>query len=125
MLFGSVSWNRELEPTGIRDQLALRRPGRDYGDGFIEQHWLAFKRIAERLSPKRRAPGSDSTPPPSERFFPRRRAFPGVRLSWFILFAGLRPAKLFLLALAIRTGSAHALSVYPVFFPSSDRPLHE
>ena len=63
MLFKSVSWNRELEPTGIRDQLAVGDvPGRDYGDGFISQHWLAFKRIGERLVSRRatRAPGSDS-----------------------------------------------------------------
>ena len=63
MLFRSVSWNRELEPTGIRDQLAVAdTPGRNYGDGFIEQHWLAFKRIGERIVTHRatRAPGSDS-----------------------------------------------------------------
>jgi sterol desaturase/sphingolipid hydroxylase (fatty acid hydroxylase superfamily) len=54
MLFGSASWNREIEPTGIRDQLAVAgRPGRNYGDGFIEQHWLAFKRIGERLGARR------------------------------------------------------------------------
>ncbi len=63
MMFRSVSWNRELEPTGIRDQLAVGDiPGRNYGDGFIEQHWLAFKRIGERSASHRatRAPGSDS-----------------------------------------------------------------
>lgn len=63
MLFRSVSWSRELEPTGIRDQLAVAdTPGRNYGDGFIEQHWLAFKRIGERIVSHRatRAPGSDS-----------------------------------------------------------------
>jgi len=64
ILFRSVSWNRELDPTGIRDQLAVGDvPGRDYGDGFISQHWFAFKRIAERIASHRatRAPGSDST----------------------------------------------------------------
>jgi sterol desaturase/sphingolipid hydroxylase (fatty acid hydroxylase superfamily) len=63
MLFRSVSWNREIEPTGIRDQLAVAdKPGRNYGEGFIEQHWLAFKRIGERIVSHRatRAPGSDS-----------------------------------------------------------------
>ena len=43
------SWNPTVEPTGIRDQLpAPDAPGRDYGNGFVEQHWLAFKRIGER-----------------------------------------------------------------------------
>jgi sterol desaturase/sphingolipid hydroxylase (fatty acid hydroxylase superfamily) len=56
MLFRSVSWSREMEPTGIQDQLE----GRRYGDGFWAQHWLAFVRIAGRLSPKRRAEGSDA-----------------------------------------------------------------
>jgi len=64
VLFKSVSWNRELEPTGIRDQLAVGDvPGRDYGDGFISQHWFAFKRIAQRIASHRatQAPDSDST----------------------------------------------------------------
>ncbi|MGE8331109.1 MAG: sterol desaturase family protein, partial [Paraburkholderia nemoris] len=56
MLFRSVSWSREMEPTGIRDQLE----GRRYGDGFWAQHWLALVRIAGRLSPKRRAEGNDA-----------------------------------------------------------------
>jgi sterol desaturase/sphingolipid hydroxylase (fatty acid hydroxylase superfamily) len=57
MLFGSVSWNREIEPTGIRDQL----DGRQYGEGFWAQHALAFVRIAGRLSRKQRsASGSDT-----------------------------------------------------------------
>jgi sterol desaturase/sphingolipid hydroxylase (fatty acid hydroxylase superfamily) len=57
MMFGSASWNRETEPTGIRDQL----DGHHYGDGFIAQHWLAFVRIARRLAPKRGAsPGNDA-----------------------------------------------------------------
>ncbi|MDN7176456.1 sterol desaturase family protein [Caballeronia sp. SEWSISQ10-4 2] len=63
MLFRSVSWNRELEPTGIRDQLAVNgAPGCNYGDSFIEQHWLAFKRIGARIASNRAtsAPGSDS-----------------------------------------------------------------
>ncbi|CAM2192654.1 sterol desaturase family protein [Paraburkholderia sp. A1RI_3L] len=53
MLFGSASWNRAIEPTGIRDQLE----GERYGDGFFEQHWLAFVRIARRLAPKRASSG--------------------------------------------------------------------
>lgn len=54
MLFRSVSWSREIEPTGIRDQIAA--PGEravNYGEGFFEQHWLAFKRIGARLSARR------------------------------------------------------------------------
>jgi sterol desaturase/sphingolipid hydroxylase (fatty acid hydroxylase superfamily) len=54
ILFRSASFNRTVEPTGIRDQLGA--PGVKpvhYGDGFIEQHWLAFKRIAARLSARR------------------------------------------------------------------------
>src|SRR3984957_7348319 len=51
MLFKSAAWNREIEPTGIRDQLAVNDvPGRNYGDGFFEQHWLAFKRIGQRIA---------------------------------------------------------------------------
>ena len=53
MLFGSASWNRAIEPTGIRDQLE----GERYGEGFFEQHWLAFVRIARRLAPKRASSG--------------------------------------------------------------------
>jgi sterol desaturase/sphingolipid hydroxylase (fatty acid hydroxylase superfamily) len=61
MLFKSVAWNRELEPTGIRDQLAVNDvPGRNYGDGFFEQHWFAFKRIGERIASRRAASPPDS-----------------------------------------------------------------
>jgi hypothetical protein len=56
MLFRSVSWSRDMEPTGIGDQLE----GRRYGDGFWAQHWLAFVRIAGRLTSKRRAGASES-----------------------------------------------------------------
>jgi hypothetical protein len=45
-----------MEPTGIADQLE----GRRYGEGFWAQHWLAFVRIAGRLSPKRRNGRSDA-----------------------------------------------------------------
>ncbi len=51
MLFGTASWNRTVEPTGIRAQYE----GMSYGDGFWSQHWLAFVRIAKRLAPKKRA----------------------------------------------------------------------
>ncbi|WP_373681832.1 sterol desaturase family protein [Paraburkholderia caballeronis] len=51
MLFGSASWNRAAEPTGIPDQL----DGVRYGDGFWAQHALAFVRIARRLSARARA----------------------------------------------------------------------
>jgi hypothetical protein len=45
MLFRTASWNRALEPTGIRQQLE----GESYGEGFVAQHWLALVRIARRL----------------------------------------------------------------------------
>ena len=66
MLFKSVAWNRELEPTGIRDQLAVNDvPGRNYGDGFFEQHWFAFKRIGQRIASRRATsppdPDADAT----------------------------------------------------------------
>ena len=44
---------------GIRDQLGA--PGVapvHYGDGFIEQHWLAFRRIAARLAGRRAGPSA-------------------------------------------------------------------
>ncbi|MFP3800116.1 MULTISPECIES: sterol desaturase family protein [Paraburkholderia] len=50
MLFGSASFNRELEPTGIRDQLE----GVRYGEGFWAQQGLAFGRIARRLGARGR-----------------------------------------------------------------------
>ncbi|QGZ61205.1 sterol desaturase family protein [Paraburkholderia acidisoli] len=45
MLFGSASFDRAIEPTGIRDQLE----GAQYGEGFWAQHGYAFARIARRL----------------------------------------------------------------------------
>jgi sterol desaturase/sphingolipid hydroxylase (fatty acid hydroxylase superfamily) len=53
MLFKTASWNRTVEPTGIREQLE----GVSYGDGFWSQHALAFVRIARRMAAKRRASG--------------------------------------------------------------------
>jgi sterol desaturase/sphingolipid hydroxylase (fatty acid hydroxylase superfamily) len=46
VLFGTADFRREVEPTGIRDQL----PGpdgraRDYGRGFWSQQWLGLRRM--------------------------------------------------------------------------------
>ena len=47
MLFGTADWRREVEATGIRDQLpAPAGRGRDYGRGFWAQQWLGLKRMA-------------------------------------------------------------------------------
>ncbi|HEV3105192.1 MAG TPA: sterol desaturase family protein [Trinickia sp.] len=54
MLFKTASWNRTVEPTGIRQQYE----GQSYGEGFFAQHWLAFVRIARRLGQRGAAPGS-------------------------------------------------------------------
>lgn len=48
MLFGTASWNRTPEPTGIRQQ----SEGISYGEGFFSQQWLALVRIARRLAPR-------------------------------------------------------------------------
>jgi sterol desaturase/sphingolipid hydroxylase (fatty acid hydroxylase superfamily) len=54
MLFRTASWNRTVEPTGIRDQLPPPAGnGRDYGQGLLAQHWYAFVRIAQRLQARR------------------------------------------------------------------------
>ncbi len=45
MMFRTASWNRTVEPTGIREQIE----GESYGEGFWAQHALAFVRIARRL----------------------------------------------------------------------------
>ncbi|GLU31435.1 sterol desaturase family protein [Trinickia caryophylli] len=49
MLFRTASWNRTLEPTGIRQQLE----GESYGEGLVSQHWLAFVRIVRRVVARR------------------------------------------------------------------------
>ena len=50
MLFRTASWNRTLEPTGIRDQLpGADGQARSYGSGFWSQQWLALARIARLL----------------------------------------------------------------------------
>lgn len=41
VLFGTANFTHEYLPTGIDDQLT----GRDYGDGFWRQQWLAFRRM--------------------------------------------------------------------------------
>lgn len=43
-MFGTADWRREVEPTGIRDQLP-DHGARDYGDGFWRQQWLGLKRV--------------------------------------------------------------------------------
>jgi sterol desaturase/sphingolipid hydroxylase (fatty acid hydroxylase superfamily) len=55
MLFRSVSWDRTVEPTGIRDQLpAPDGSVRHYGDGFWAQQWLGLSRAAGRIAALRR-----------------------------------------------------------------------
>lgn len=46
MLFGTADFRRDVEATGVRDQLpAPDGRGRDYGDGFWAQQWLGLKRL--------------------------------------------------------------------------------
>jgi sterol desaturase/sphingolipid hydroxylase (fatty acid hydroxylase superfamily) len=46
VLFGTAQWQREVEPTGIRDQLpAPEGQAREYGRGFWAQQWLGLKRM--------------------------------------------------------------------------------
>jgi sterol desaturase/sphingolipid hydroxylase (fatty acid hydroxylase superfamily) len=46
VLFGTAQWQRDVEPTGIRDQLpAPAGQARDYGSGFWRQQWLGLKRM--------------------------------------------------------------------------------
>jgi sterol desaturase/sphingolipid hydroxylase (fatty acid hydroxylase superfamily) len=50
MLFKTASWNRSIEPTGIRDQLPVPEGfERNYGHGVWAQQFYAFGRIARRL----------------------------------------------------------------------------
>lgn len=45
-LFGTADFRREIEPTGIRDQLpAPEGRARDYGSGFWAQQWLGLQRM--------------------------------------------------------------------------------
>jgi sterol desaturase/sphingolipid hydroxylase (fatty acid hydroxylase superfamily) len=41
VLFGTADYRPGFVPTGIRDQV----DGRDYGSGFLRQHWLALGRM--------------------------------------------------------------------------------
>jgi hypothetical protein len=60
-MFRSASWDRTIEPTGIRDQIASAgQPARDYGEGLVGQHWLALRRIAKRLSARRDGGGAST-----------------------------------------------------------------
>jgi sterol desaturase/sphingolipid hydroxylase (fatty acid hydroxylase superfamily) len=60
MLFATASWNRTVEPTGIRDQLpAPEGWSRDYGEGVWAQQWYALARIAYRLRGRKNATGVD------------------------------------------------------------------
>jgi sterol desaturase/sphingolipid hydroxylase (fatty acid hydroxylase superfamily) len=53
MLFRTASWNPELEPTGIREQLPVPQGrGVNYGEGLMAQQWLALVRIGKRLAGK-------------------------------------------------------------------------
>ncbi|MFN7572609.1 MAG: sterol desaturase family protein [Betaproteobacteria bacterium] len=46
VLFATAQWQREVEPTGIRDQLpAPEGQAREYGRGFWAQQWLGLKRM--------------------------------------------------------------------------------
>ncbi|MFZ9543703.1 MAG: sterol desaturase family protein [Hylemonella sp.] len=45
MLFGTASFDRRYDPTGVRDQV---EQGRNYGRGFWAQQWLGLKRLAGR-----------------------------------------------------------------------------
>jgi len=47
VLFGTADFSNRYPATGIRDQL----DGVDYGDGFIRQQVLGFKRLFRALSP--------------------------------------------------------------------------
>ena len=46
MVFKTASWNPAVEPMGICQKIE----GKPYSDRFLSQHWLAFVRIAQRLS---------------------------------------------------------------------------
>ena len=43
-MFGTADWRREVEPTGIRDQLP-DQGARDYGEGFWRQQLLGIQRV--------------------------------------------------------------------------------
>jgi sterol desaturase/sphingolipid hydroxylase (fatty acid hydroxylase superfamily) len=43
MLFRTANFEKRFDPTGVRDQI---EQGRNYGQGFWQQQWLGFKRLA-------------------------------------------------------------------------------
>lgn len=45
LLFGTADFHSDVQPTGIRDQLA-GSGARDYGSGFWAQQWLGLRRLA-------------------------------------------------------------------------------
>ena len=59
ILFRTVSWDKTVEPTGIRDQLpAPEGSGEIYGDGLLAQQWYGLTRVYARLRGRRSyAPG--------------------------------------------------------------------
>ncbi|MDN4574071.1 fatty acid hydroxylase [Pandoraea cepalis] len=62
MVFRTASWERAVEPTGIRDQLpAPEGRSRRYGMGVIAQQLRAFGRIARRLTLRRPALRADAS----------------------------------------------------------------
>lgn len=59
VMFRTASWNKQVEPTGIRDQLpAPQGQGLEYGQGVIAQQWYGLVRIVQRLRGKRYPMGS-------------------------------------------------------------------
>jgi sterol desaturase/sphingolipid hydroxylase (fatty acid hydroxylase superfamily) len=61
IMFRTASWNRAVEPTGIRDQLPVPDgSARSYGDGLIAQQWRAFGRIVQRLRGQRKYAGASA-----------------------------------------------------------------
>lgn len=63
MLFRTASWERQVEPTGIRDQLpAPQGRNRRYGHGVIAQQLRAIGRIGRRVLrlPVKSGPGAPS-----------------------------------------------------------------
>lgn len=47
-VFGTADYRREVEPTGIRDQLPPPHGRRhDYGEGFWRQQWLGLRRMVD------------------------------------------------------------------------------
>lgn len=50
MVFRTASWNVELQPTGIQDQLPYPEgKDREYGTGWFSQQWLAMRSLCRVL----------------------------------------------------------------------------